>query len=97
MDRQPIISESVAVKLVQNPLTVKDLLPKYQFQLQLGKISEESLQMFNEFIEFLNTNEELAFSEGIVSYDDYIKGFQRSIALFKLWIDSIYLENNIKE
>lgn len=93
MERQPIITEpeEIAVKMIQNPLVLKDLLPDYSFQFQSGEVSEESKEMYNELVEFLNTNEELAFPENINSREDYIKGFQRAIALTKLWIDSIYL------
>ena len=94
MERQPIITEEpqeIAVKMILNPLVLKDLLPDYSFQFQSGEVSDESKDMYRELVEFLNTNEELAFPDNINSREDYIKGFQRSIALVKLWIDSIYL------
>lgn len=91
MDRQPIIAEeSLAVKLVQNPLTFKDLIPDYSFQFESGEVSVEATQMYEEFLQFLQTNEELAIQEEVVSKDDYTKGFKRALALTRLWMDSIY-------
>lgn len=96
MERQPIIteqSEVAAIKLVQSPLTASELLPKYMYQLQSGVISEEAKNMYSELTDFLLTNEELAVDLGNSDRDDYVKGFQKAIALVRLWIDSIYLEN----
>ena len=43
-------------------------------------------------VEFVTTNEELAVPDkSVVSEESYIKGFQRAMALMRLWIDSIYL------
>lgn len=95
MERQPIISEhpeSIAIKMVQAPLTLRELLPTYQFQFQSGEISDEAVRMYEEFVEFLTTNEELAVPENDLPHkDEYVKGFQRAVALMRLWIDSIYL------
>ncbi len=93
MERQPIISQKeVSVKLVQLPLEIKDMFPNYRYELQNGEISEESSQMYTELLEFLTTNKELILGEPVVSREDYVKGFQRAIALVRLWIDSIYLD-----
>ena len=48
--------------------------------------------MYQSFIDFLVTNEELVINEPTISRDDYIKGFQKSLAMLKLWMDSIYLQ-----
>lgn len=94
MERTPILSleNQVSVKLIEKPLTVRDLLPPYQYQFQTGEISEESTHMYEDFIDFLVTNEELIFNESMISREDYVKGFQKSLAMIRLWMDSIYLK-----
>ena len=93
MERQPIISQKeVSVKLIQLPLEISDMFPNYKYELQNGEVSKESSQMYTELLEFLTTNKELILGEPVVSREDYVKGFQRAIALTRLWIDSIYLD-----
>ena len=96
MERTPIISQpnEVAVRLVEMPLTVRGMLPSYQYQFQSGQVSEEATQMYEELVNFLITNEELAVNEPTVSREDYIKGFQKALAMTRLWIDSIYMQGN---
>lgn len=95
MERTPIITqqEGVAIRLVETPLTISGMLPAYYYQFQAGIVSEEATQMYNELVEFLNTNEELVVNEPVNSREDYVKGFQKALAMTKLWIDSIYLQN----
>ena len=98
MERTPIVTaeeQQIAIKLIESPLTIRNLLPTYFYQFQSGDVSEESLRMYEDFIDFLSTNEELVINEPTISRDDYIKGFQKALAMFKLWMDSIYL--NTKE
>lgn len=97
MERQPIISqqEELSIKLVQKPLSLQDMLPKYQYQLQDVQVSEEARHMYEELINFLGTNEELIF-QNVNSQDDYIKGFQRAMAMVRLWVDSIYVNDSVK-
>jgi len=93
MERHPILTEeeSVAIKMIQNPLTFRDLIPDYSFQFETGEVSEEAVQMYEEFLQFLQTNEELSIQESdFISRDDYVKGFKRAVAMMRLWIDSIY-------
>lgn len=98
MERTPIVSppSEVAVKLVEMPLTVRGMLPSYRYQLQSDQVSEEATQMYEELVNFLVTNEELAVNEPTVSREDYIKGFQKALAMTRLWIDSIYMQGNDK-
>lgn len=93
MERTPIISEQqVAIKLVESPLTIRNLLPNYFYQFESVEVSQESAEMYQSFIDFLVTNEELVVNEPTISREDYIKGFQKSLAMLKLWMDSIYLQ-----
>lgn len=94
MERQPIVAETaaVAIQMVQEPITIKDLLPKYSYQFQNTEIPAEAASMYEELLEFFSTNEELAMpNESVMSEESYIKGFQKAMALTRLWIDSIYL------
>ncbi len=95
MERQPIVSkpEEVAIKLVQQPLSLKDLLPKYQFQFQDMTVPVEATNMYSELVDFLVTNEELAFMN-LQPQEEYVKGFQRALSMVRLWIDSIYLDKS---
>lgn len=95
MERHPIISNKggeVAVKLVQNPLIIENMFPNYRYEFQNGQISEDAQHMYTELSDFIKTNEELVLNEPIMSREDYVKGFQRAMALTRLWIDSIYLK-----
>ena len=47
--------------------------------------------MYNNLVDFLFTNEELPVNENYTNREDYVKGFQRALAIVKLWIDSMYL------
>ena len=94
MERQSITTENVpvAIQMVQEPITMKDLLPNYSYQFQSVEIPEEAVSMYRELIEFFKTNEDLAMPDkSVVSDESYIKGFQKAVALTRLWIDSIYL------
>lgn len=94
MERQSIVSETaaVAIQMIQEPTTIKDLLPNYSYQFQSVEIPAEAASMYEELIEFFRTNEELAVPDNsVVSGESYIKGFQRAMALTRLWIDSIYV------
>lgn len=94
MKRQPITTQqsTVAIKMVQSPLTFNELMPSYRYQFQMDEPSEDADEMYSEMVSFFNTNEELAFpSEEVSHRDDYVKGFQKAMALTRLWIDSIYL------
>ena len=95
MERQPIVSQKEAfVKLVQTPLVIEGMLPSYRYEFQNQAIPEEAQKMYNDLLEFLKTNEELIINEPLISREDYIKGFQKAIAVTRLWIDSIYLKSD---
>lgn len=99
MERQPIRTEDnpIAIQLVQEPITIKNLLPNYSYQFQSAEIPDEAKQMYEELVEFFRTNEELAVPDKSVTSDEsYIKGFQKAVALTRLWIDSIYLTGEDK-
>lgn len=94
MERQPVVPPKAAtIKLVQSPLEIESMLPNYRYEFQEGQVSEESQHMYSELLGFIETNQELVLNELIVSREDYAKGFQKAIALTRLWIDSIYLKN----
>ena len=96
MERTPILTqqEGVAIRLIETPLTINGMLPAYYYQFQAGTVSEEASHMYDELIGFLRTNEELVINESVNSRDDYVKGFQKALAMTKLWIDSIYLQES---
>ena len=97
MERQPIVAETaaVAIQMVQEPITIKDLLPKYSYQFQQVEIPAEAASMYEELIEFFRTNEELAVPDkSVADEESYIKGFQKAMALTRLWVDSIYLSGD---
>lgn len=93
MDRQPIVSDSLNVVMIQNATTATDLLPDYQFQFQGKPPFEEAENMFGSLVEFIQTNEEMAVAN-IETKDEYIKGFKRALALTRLWMNSLYLTDN---
>ena len=95
MERHSIISQKEAtIKLVQSPLEIMSMLPNYRYEFQEGQVSEESQHMYSELLDFIETNQELVLNEPIMSREDYTKGFQKAIALTRLWIDSIYLKTS---
>ena len=98
MNRSPILSQNseqeqeIAVKLVENPLTLRSMLPSYCYQFQNIEIPKESENMYESLVDFLVTNEELAVNDSVISREDYIKGYQKALAMTRLWIDSIYIQ-----
>lgn len=88
MKRTPI-QNALDVVLVQNKPTIQKLLPDYQYQFQNIPQSTDATAMYQSLVEFLETNEELALS---YEQNSYTEGFQRAVALTRLWIDSIYLQ-----
>lgn len=91
-DRTPIIDPStLAVKLVQAPLSVEDCFPDYRYEFQNIPQSAEAEQMFGELLGFIQTNGEIAVDDSFASKDDYSKGFQKALALTRLWMDTIYI------
>ena len=94
MNRVPINHTQYEVVMSQEPAKFADLLPKYRYEFQSITIPEESNQMYQSLIEFIETNQSLALSGEIT--DAYQKGFQNCLALVRLWVDSLYLENKSK-
>ena len=94
MEREPIIREQdpLGIELVQNAISLYEVIPNYSYRFQERQVSEESNNMYNNFLEFLQTNEELIDDNTLHSREDFVKGFQKSIAMLKLWIDSLYIE-----
>lgn len=90
--KEPQIEQGVAIKLVENPLTIRNMLPTYYYQFQEAEIPEEAKNMYESLVDFLVTNEELAVNEPVISREDYVKGYQKALAMTRLWIDSIYLQ-----
>ena len=92
MNRIPIASpEPRDVILIQLAPVFQELLPDYQYQFQNTPQSAEAAAMYQSLVDFLETNSELALSN-IEDKDEYKKGFKRAIALVRLWIDSMYLD-----
>lgn len=87
------ISKSLNIRVVENPITVEAILPSFHYQFDGVKVLKESEDMYKNLIEFLTTNEELIPADSYVSKSDYIRGFQKSLSLVRLWIDSMYIEN----
>ena len=97
-ERHPIITQpGVNVRLVQSPLSVAELFPDYRYEFESQHIAPESQNMFNNLAEFIHTNEELAVSTDYTSREDYVKGFQKALAITRLWIDSIYLDSEAQD
>lgn len=86
-----VSAAEIQVKLVQNPISVIQLFPDYKFELQNAEISVEATQMGEDLLEFIKTNSDIAIDETSSDKDAYIKGFQRAIAIVRLWIDSMYM------
>lgn len=82
------------IRLVNPPVSIESVFPKYKYEFHGGEVSEEAQYMYQELIEFISTNEELVMDELTSAHPDYLKGFQKSLALTKLWIDSIYLKSS---
>ena len=61
MDRHPIVSSTEChdISVVQLPLTVDELVPKYQYKLS-DTVPDESTGMYLTLTEFLRENPELA-------------------------------------
>lgn len=93
MERKPIIQPQYDIILSKEKPSIQDLIPKYRYEFQNLIINNESTNMYEDLIEFLKTNEYLAIEESGLT-EDYIKGFKKSLALVRLWLDSLYLENN---
>ena len=86
-------SKSLNIRIVENPITVEAILPSFHYQFDGVKVLKESEDMYKNLIEFLTTNEELIPADSCVSKSDYIRGFQKSLSLVRLWIDSMYIED----
>ena len=81
------------VELVQNPVSVPELLPTYRYQFQDVPIPNESSLMYDNLIEFLKENEELLI-ENTSAKDAYVQGFKKALAVTRLWMDSLYVEQS---
>lgn len=92
MKREPIIQPQYEVVLSKEQPKLKDLLPRYRYEFQGVSLSDESKSMYDSLIDFLETNESLAVDRDCS--DDYIQGFQKSLSLVRLWLDSLYLPQN---
>lgn len=93
MERQPIVSSSpgMDIRLIQYPMTIDGMFPDYRYEFQSADLSDESTNMYNNLVEFITINKELALDDNHVSRDDYAKGFRKALALVRLWIDYMYL------
>lgn len=89
-ERKPIITEPHQITLVQSPPSIHDLLPDYQYQFQNHTPNAESTKMYNELVDFISTNEEIAVMN-ITDKTEYGNGFKRAMAMVRLWLDSMYL------
>ena len=87
MKRTPIEYPSYEVTLSKEPVTFADLVPNYRYNLQSASVPEESTQMYLSLLDFLETNESLA----VENDEAYQRGFQKALALTRLWIDTIYV------
>lgn len=96
MDRQPIVSntEGHDISLVQLPLTIDELVPKYQYKLS-DSVPDESTGMYLTLVDFLKENPELATSAEFSTREDYVHGFSNALAIVRLWIDSLYVQGDI--
>ena len=96
MDRQPIVSntEGHDISLVQLPLTVDELVPKYQYKLS-DSVPDESTGIYLTLTEFLRENPELATQFDFTTREDYVHGFTNAMAIVRLWIDSLYVQGDI--
>lgn len=93
MERHPIIS-GTPIRLVTPPASISSVFPQYHYEFQDNEVSEEAQNMYQELTEFISTNQELVLDELSSSHEDYSKGFQKALALTRLWIDSIYLKDS---
>ena len=89
MQRKPINQPQYEVVLSKEQPVVRDLMPKYRYEFQGLILGEEPDNMYKSLIDFLETNESLAINESIT--EEYIQGFQKSLALTRLWLDSLYI------
>ena len=89
---EKIIQPQYEIILLKEKPSIQDLIPKYRYEFQNLIINSESTNMYESLIDFLKTNEYLAIEESGLT-DEYIKGFQKSLALIRLWLDSLYLDN----
>ena len=87
MKRTPIEYPSYEVTLSKEPLTFSDLIPKYRYTLRDATVPEESTRMYLSLLDFLETNNSLA----VENNEFYQRGFQKALALTRLWIDTIYV------
>ena len=93
MQRKPITQPQYEVVLSKEKPIIRDLMPKYRYEFQGLSLGEEPNNMYNSLIDFLETNESLAIDDSIT--EDYIKGFQKSLALTRLWLESLYITHEI--
>lgn len=86
MDKE---ENQLSIKLVKEPLQIADFIPTYSYKFEEANISDEAPKMVKSFYDFLETNKELIVDDEVTS--ENIEGFKKALALFKLWIDSIYI------
>lgn len=84
------------IRLVQNPLTYNDLMPDYRYELE-GEVEQDAMNMYSDLVDFLRTNEGIIVTEPFNSREDYVKGFKKAVAIVRLWIDTIYLQQEQQE
>lgn len=80
------------VRMVETPLTPKDLYPTIRYEFSQGAVSQESDHMWNELQEFIETNFDLVSQRYMGEREDFLRGFQTAMAVTRLWVDSIYLQ-----
>lgn len=80
------------VHMVETPITPKDLYPTIRYEFSQGVVSQESDHMWNELQEFIETNFDLVGQRYMGEREDFLRGFQTAMAVTRLWVDSIYLQ-----
>ena len=97
--RKPIQSEhpEMSVRLIHERPTLDSLLPDYRYEFTSQEVSSDAESMYSSLLDFLTTNQQLALDMGNDDIRAYSDGFRRSVALVRLWIDSMYIESTNNE
>lgn len=90
MERKPIIQPQYEVVVSQEPVKFADMLPRLRYEFQNAEVPKDAEVIYQSLIDFLETNSSIVL-EGNCD-EGYQRGFQKSLALVRLWIDSLYIE-----
>ncbi|MBU5669534.1 hypothetical protein KQI68_06735 [Peptoniphilus sp. MSJ-1] len=87
-------NQKPSVIVIKKDLSIKDMLPDYQFEYDVELTSDEPIQIAESYRKFLEENSDLLL-DGYNSKDSESirEGFKRAVAITELFFKSLYIDN----